>query len=94
MICLMTAWGQHERELRLWLAHRLGDAQEVDDLLQDLFIKALSRNRQFCEMDNARAWLFAVARNTLIDHLRQRKDQDEAGRVCCFVPRMPPSVPS
>lgn len=77
MICLMTTWGRHERELRLWFAHRLGDAQEADDLLQDLFIKALSRNRQFCEMVNARAWLFAVARNILIDHLRRRKAQVE-----------------
>ena len=77
MICLMTAWGQHERELRLWLTRQLGDVHEAEDLVQDLFIKALSRNRQFCEMDNARAWLFAVARNTLIDHLRQQKDHVE-----------------
>ncbi len=70
----MTAWGQHERELRAWFTHRLGDANAADDLLQDLFIKALGRSRQFCEMVNARAWLFAVARNTLADHLRLRKD--------------------
>ena len=77
MICLMTAWSQHERELRAWRTHRLGNAQEAEDLLQDLFIKALGRNRQFCEMVNARAWLFAVARNTLTDHLRREKDQVE-----------------
>jgi RNA polymerase sigma-70 factor, ECF subfamily len=74
MSCLMTAWGQHERELRAWLVRRLGDAHAAEDLLQDLFVKALGRNQQFCEMDNARAWLFAVARNTLIDHLRLRQD--------------------
>ena len=74
MICLMTAWGQHERELRAWLTRRLGDAHAAEDLLQDLFIKALGRNRQFCELANARAWLFAVARNTLTDHLRSRQD--------------------
>ncbi len=73
----MTAWSQHERELRAWLIRRLGDAHAADDLLQDLFIKALSRNQQFCEMANARAWLFAVARNTLIDHLRSRQDHVE-----------------
>jgi len=70
----MTAWGRHERELLAWLTRRLGDAHAAEDLLQDLFIKALGRNRQFCEMDNARAWLFAVARNTLTDHLRSRQD--------------------
>ena len=70
----MTAWSQHERELRAWLVRRLGDTHQADDLLQDLFIKALGRNRQFCELVNARAWLFAVARNTLTDHLRSRQD--------------------
>ncbi len=70
----MTAWSQHERELRAWLIRRLGDTHEAEDLLQDLFIKALGRSQQFCEMVNARAWLFAVARNTLTDHLRSRQD--------------------
>jgi RNA polymerase sigma-70 factor (ECF subfamily) len=32
-------------------------------------------------MDNARVWLFAVARNTLIDPLRLRKDQVELPEV-------------
>ncbi|WP_295612958.1 hypothetical protein [uncultured Lamprocystis sp.] len=57
MTCLMIAWGQHERELRASLVRRLGDAREADDSLQDLFIKALGRSRQFCEMVNSRAWL-------------------------------------
>lgn len=70
----MTAWGEHRRELRAWLVRRLADPQTADDLLQDLFLKALARNRQFCEMADARAWLFAVARNALTDHLRPRKN--------------------
>ncbi len=70
----MTAWGRHEPELRAWLTRRLGDAHAAEDLLQDLFIKALGRQRQFCELVDARAWLFAVARNTLTDHLRSRQD--------------------
>ncbi|HYN79558.1 MAG TPA: sigma-70 family RNA polymerase sigma factor [Lamprocystis sp. (in: g-proteobacteria)] len=74
MLCLMTAWGRNERELRAWLTRRLGDPHAAEDLLQDLFIKALGRRQQFCELVNARAWLFAVARNTLTDHLRSRQD--------------------
>ncbi len=77
MICLMTAWGQHERELRVWFTRRVGDAHEAEDLLQDLFIKALGRHQLFCELVNARAWLFAVARNILTDHLRRQKDHVE-----------------
>ena len=42
----------------------------MKDLLQDLFIKALRQSKRFCSVNNARAWLFVVARNTLADRLR------------------------
>ncbi len=70
MNCLTTAWTAHESELRGWLRHRVGNAALADDLLQDLFLKALRQGERFCAVENARAWLFEVARNTLADHLR------------------------
>jgi RNA polymerase sigma-70 factor (ECF subfamily) len=42
----------------------------ADDLLQDLFLKALRQGERFCDLHNARAWLFEVARNLLADHMR------------------------
>lgn len=70
MNCLSAAWTAHEPELRGWLRHRLGNPAEADDLLQDLFLKALRQGDRFCSVQNARAWLFEVARNTLADRLR------------------------
>ncbi|MEO8119260.1 MAG: sigma-70 family RNA polymerase sigma factor [Rhodoferax sp.] len=70
MNCLTTAWSAHEPELRGWLRRRLANPGEADDLLQDLFLKALRQGERFCAVHNARAWLFEVARNTLADHLR------------------------
>jgi RNA polymerase sigma-70 factor (ECF subfamily) len=64
MTCLTSAWALHEPELRGWVRHRLGNAQDVEDLLQDLFLKALRQGERFCSVQNARAWLFEVARNT------------------------------
>ena len=37
-----------------------------------MFLKALREGRRFCELREPRAWLFAVARNALADHLRVR----------------------
>jgi len=68
--CLTTAWTAHVPELRGWLRRRLANPAEVDDLLQDVFLKSLRQGERFCEVLNARAWLFEVARNTLADHLR------------------------
>lgn len=75
MSCLTDAWNRNERELRAWLRHRLGNPFDAEDLLQTLFLKALRQDRKFCQIENARAWLFEVARNALADHLRLKREQ-------------------
>jgi len=77
MNCLMRAWDSHEAELRAWLRRRLNNTHDAEDLLQDLFIKALRQDKKFCEISNARAWLFEVARNALADRLRMKREQIE-----------------
>jgi RNA polymerase sigma-70 factor (ECF subfamily) len=72
--CLLGAWSAHEAELRGYLHHRLGDRQDAEDLLQDVFLKALRQGRHFCSVANTRAWLFQVARNALTDRLRVSRD--------------------
>ena len=55
MNCLMTAWHRHEAELRAWLRSRTGNPADADDLLQELFLKAMRQDADFCqiETDNA-----------------------------------------
>ena len=74
MNCLTAAWTAHQSELHGWLRRRMGNPAEADDLLQDLFVKALRQGERFCSVHNARAWLFEVARNTLADKLRVARD--------------------
>ena len=77
MNCLTLAWNLHEPELRCWARHRIGNAAETDDFLQDIFLKALRHGEQFCSVQNVRAWLFEVARNALADRLRVQRDTVE-----------------
>jgi RNA polymerase sigma-70 factor, ECF subfamily len=74
--CLVRAWQAHEAELRNYLVHRLGDRHAAEDLLQDVFVKAMRQGQAFCGLDNSRAWLFQVARNALVDHHRLARDWD------------------
>jgi RNA polymerase sigma-70 factor (ECF subfamily) len=73
----MTAWHRHEAELRGWLRHRLGSAADAEDLLQDVFLKAMRQGERFCAIVDARAWLYEVARNTLADRLRLARNTVE-----------------
>lgn len=71
--CLLAAWSAHEAELRRYLRHRLTDPDEADDLVQDVFLKACRQGEAFCGVHNPRAWLFEVARNTFLDHVRHAR---------------------
>lgn len=68
--CVAAAWQAHERELRGYLRGRMADAGAADDLLQEVFVKAMRQGRGFCSLDNPRAWLFQVARNAIVDRAR------------------------
>jgi RNA polymerase sigma-70 factor, ECF subfamily len=71
--CLLTAWQAHEGELRGWLRRRMPSTSDADDMLQDLFLRALRQRDRFCSVVNARAWLFTVARNAIADKLRLQR---------------------
>lgn len=74
--CIAQAWQDHQHELHNFLRHALGDAQAAEDVLQDTFVKALRTGPDFCTLDDPRAWLFRVARNTLTDRLRARRPHE------------------
>lgn len=72
--CILSAWDSHQQELCAFLLLRINDPHEADDVLQEIFIKLLLQSHAFCGVQNTRAWLFRVARNTLTDYFRKKKN--------------------
>ena len=77
MNCVTQAWLAHEKELRAYIYARVKEPHLAEDLLQDVFIKALAEGSQFCELENTRAWLFRVVKNRIIDFQRTAKPFEE-----------------
>ena len=75
--CVLAAWTAHESELRGYLVSRLADRDSAEDLLQEVFLRAMAEGRRFCELSEPRAWLFRVARNALVDSTRRRRPSAE-----------------
>ncbi|MDO8989693.1 MAG: sigma-70 family RNA polymerase sigma factor [Sideroxyarcus sp.] len=75
--CVINSWRAHENELRNYLQHRVADSHLAEDLLQDVFVKAMRQGSGFCELDNPRAWLYQVARNALVDYQRLHRETVE-----------------
>jgi len=77
MNCITFAWQEYENELRQFLYGQVKNPALAEDLLQDVFVKALAQGSRFCELDNARAWLFRVARNHMTDYFRTHKKHED-----------------
>ena len=86
MKCLEQGWNRHASELRSWLYRRLGNVQDAEDVMQDLFLKALRQGDRFCQVGDARAWLFQTARNALIDRFRLKRDMVELAEDVAGLP--------
>lgn len=71
--CVLDAWTSHEQELHAFLLGQVRDPALADDLLQDVFLKAIRQGAGFCSLDSPRAWLFQVTRHAVIDQHRLRK---------------------
>ncbi len=76
--CVVQAWQAHESELRGFLLGKMGHADAVvDDLLQEVFVKAIAQGAGFCSLENPRAWLFRVMRNLLVDYYRRQRPETD-----------------
>lgn len=75
--CVLRAWEMHERALLAFLILRAPNRHAAEDLLQEVFLKAMRQGKDFCSLENPKAWLFQVARNALIDAARLAKPHTE-----------------
>lgn len=68
---------QHAAELTGYLNRRLQSPELAAELCQEVYLR-LRRVPRHQALDNPRAFLFRIARNLLIDHLRQQNGQPTA----------------
>lgn len=68
-------WESYSRQLLFYLNKQIGDKETARDLLQDTFQKVLTQQKNIDQIKNHKAWIFSIARNTLIDYTRKKKEQ-------------------
>lgn len=62
----------HRQVFKAFLASRVGNEADAEDLLQNGLIKAMERSGEIKDGEKAVAWFYQVLRNVLIDYLRSR----------------------
>jgi RNA polymerase sigma-70 factor (ECF subfamily) len=65
--------GRYERPVFTLVLRMVRDRTLAEDLAQDAFVKAFSKLATYDPSRKFSSWLFKVAHNTAIDHLRRRE---------------------
>ena len=68
-----AVWAAFSGRLRGFIAKRVREEVDIDDILQDVFAKIHAGLGDLKDGEKLEAWLFQVARRAVIDHYRKRR---------------------
>lgn len=63
-------------DLRRYLASRLRDPADVDDVLQETFLRVAQRLHTLRDEDRLGPWVYRIARNAAADHQRRARREE------------------
>src|SRR5437899_4045292 len=66
---------RERNRLRSFIRKRVANADEAEDILQDVFCELVEAARLMKPVEQVNAWLFRVARNRITDLFRKKKPQ-------------------
>lgn len=71
---MRTAYAAHGGELYRFALRALGERGAAEDVVQETFLRAWkAADRYDAALSSLRVWLFAIARNVVIDQARRRR---------------------
>jgi RNA polymerase sigma factor (sigma-70 family) len=68
---LAVLFERHHGRLYRFCLSMMGDRQIAEDLVQDTFMKILKYKKSFRDEMSFAPWMFRIARNACVDHLRR-----------------------
>jgi len=72
-----TAVTEFAGKLRSFIRRRVSDAATADDLVQETLLKVYRSHASLPDTQRLEAWVYRIARNTLVDYYRRRRPTEE-----------------
>jgi len=66
---------REQSRLRRFIARRVPDPRDAEDILQEVFYELVHANRRLMPIDHVTGWLFRVARNRITDLFRRARHE-------------------
>ncbi len=68
-----TLYEKFRRPIHTYVYNLLGSQEDADDLTQEVFMRAYASWNDLYDRENLSPWLYRIATNLCVDHLRRRK---------------------
>jgi RNA polymerase sigma-70 factor (ECF subfamily) len=78
-------WYEFRIPLRVFIKRRISNDQDVEDVLQNVFIRIYNNSNKLSELNNIHAWVFTITRNTIIDYYRMQKHNSYFGELSEYI---------
>jgi RNA polymerase sigma-70 factor, ECF subfamily len=72
------AWKELEQRLRPYLARRVASPADIDDLLQDIFVRMHQGLADLRDEERFGGWVYRIAHSAIVDRARQRARAPQA----------------
>jgi RNA polymerase sigma-70 factor (ECF subfamily) len=70
-------WKELRPQLKNFILSRVSDESAADDILQEVFIKIHSHIETLKDETKVERWIYQITRNTIIDHYRTQKIEED-----------------
>lgn len=67
---MLSEWLKHKEQLRRYVARHMDDTHAVEDILQDVYIKASQNFHQLKSQSSVKPWLYRITHNLIMDFYR------------------------
>ena len=73
-----VVFAEFQRRLRAFVSRRVRNAADVEDIVQETFLRIHRHLAKVRVADRLAAWVFQVARSAMVDHYRRQRQPGDA----------------
>jgi RNA polymerase sigma-70 factor (ECF subfamily) len=74
---ITQSWDESSQKLLNYITSKIHQKEDAEDILQDVYIKTISKVDSLRPDTNLNAWLFVVTKNAINDYFRMRQKHPE-----------------
>lgn len=74
---MISEWENHKKQLKRYIDRQIDKPDIVEDILQEVYIKASINLQQLKVKGSLRSWLYRITRNTIMDYYRKHTTFEE-----------------